>query len=51
VFKVMIVQGRDALVSADLGSPAVDALGSGQAEDVANLPFQLAKVEGANGGI
>jgi hypothetical protein len=47
----MIVQGRDALVSADLGSPAVEALGSGEAEDVANLPLQLAKVDGANWGI
>jgi hypothetical protein len=45
------VRGRDALVSADLGSPAVEALGREGAEDVANLPFQVAKVDGANWGI
>jgi hypothetical protein len=47
----MTVRDRDALVSADLGSPAVEVLGRGGAEDVANLPFQVAKVDGTNWGI
>jgi hypothetical protein len=44
----MTLQGLNALVSADLGSPAVEAPGREGAEDVANLPFQVAKVDGAN---
>jgi hypothetical protein len=47
----MAVRDRDALVSADLGSPTVEPLGREGAEDVANLPFQVAKVDGANWGI